>query len=116
MRRWNKARGKREKANGKGPAFSVAVLLLVALTVTVLGGCAAFPSRPEVPLKRATAAELMALLREREAAIQTMKGLFRVSIKGEGIPIAQRMEGAMYYRRPDAMRLLGFTALGERAV
>jgi hypothetical protein len=110
MRRWCKAWGSQEAANGKGPALSVAVLLLVSCTV--LGGCALFPSRPAVPLKQATAAELTALLREREAAIQTMKGLFRVSIKGEGIPIAQRIEGAMYYRRPDAMRLQGFTALG----
>ncbi len=110
MRRWCKGEVKRGKKGGHDPAFPIMALLLGALTV--VGGCALLPSRPEVPLKQATAAELTALLREREAAIQTMKGLFRVSIKGEGIPIAPRMEGAMYYRRPDAMRLQGFTALG----
>ncbi|MGH7233233.1 MAG: hypothetical protein ACREJU_18020, partial [Nitrospiraceae bacterium] len=59
-----------------------------------------------------TAEQLNALLREREAAVQTMKGLFRAQIQGPGIPIAQRVEGAMFYRRPDAMRLQGFNRLG----
>ncbi len=86
---------------------------VLPVALALIAGCAFWFPRAEVPLKEATAAELTALLREREAAIQTMKGLFRVSIKGEGIPIAQRMEGAIYYRRPDAMRLQGFTALGS---
>src|SRR5437867_8884756 len=41
-----------------------------------------------------------------------MKGLFRAQIKGPGIPIAQRLEGAMFYRRPNALRLQGFDQLG----
>ncbi len=86
---------------------------VLPVALALIAGCAFWFPRAEVPLKEATAAELTALLREREAAIQTMKGLFRVSIKGEGIPIAQRMEGAIYYRRPDAMRLQGFTVLGS---
>ena len=85
-------------------AFGLAVLLL--------SGCAVWPWRSEPPLREATAGQLTDLLREREAAIQTMKGLFRAQIKGSGIPIAQRLEGAMFYRRPHALRLQGFDQLG----
>ena len=34
-------------------------------------------------------------------------------MRGGIIPIASRMEGALYYRRPNAMRLRGFTAVGN---
>jgi hypothetical protein len=67
-----------------------------------------------MPLKEATAEQLTGRLQEREAAIQTMKGLFRAQIAGSGIPIAQRVEGAMYYRRPEALRLQGFNQLGGK--
>jgi len=56
---------------------------------------------------------LTALLRQRELAIQTMKGLFSAKVRGGIIPIATRMEGTVYYRRPNAMRLRGFTAIGS---
>jgi hypothetical protein len=69
--------------------------------------------REEVGLKQATVEELTALLSQRESAIQTMKGLFSAKVRGGIIPIASRVEGALYYRRPDAMRLRGFTAIGS---
>ena len=53
------------------------------------------------------------MLSQREAAIQTMKGLFSAKVRGGIIPIASRVEGALYYRRPKAMRLRGFTAIGS---
>jgi hypothetical protein len=66
-----------------------------------------------VQLRQATAEELTALLRQREAAVQTMKGLFSAKVRGGIIPIATRVEGAVYYRRPNAMRMRGFTAIGS---
>ncbi len=75
-----------------------------------VAGCAAW--KPALPLQQATAEELAQLLGDREGTIQTMKGLFRAQIKGPGIPIAQSLEGAMYFRRPDALRLQGFNRLG----
>ncbi|HEX5647175.1 MAG TPA: hypothetical protein VFX56_09420 [Nitrospira sp.] len=78
----------------------------------LLAGCAMFQPGPDVPLKRATAEELTALLRQREAAIQSMKGLFSAKVRGGVIPIASRVEGAVYYRRPNALRLRGFTPIG----
>jgi len=72
-----------------------------------------FTPREEVQLKQTTAKELTALLTQREAAIQTMTGLFSAKVRGGIIPIASRVEGALYYRRPNAMRLRGFTAVGS---
>ena len=90
-----------------------ALLLLCCLVVPLFSNCAAVPPRAEVGLKQATVEELTALLSQREAAIQTMKGLFSAKVRGGIIPIASRVEGALYYRRPDAMRLRGFTAIGS---
>jgi len=67
-----------------------------------------------VPLQQATAAQLTEQLHEREASIQTLKGLFRAQFAGPIIPLAQRMEGAVYYRRPEALRLQGFDHLGGK--
>ena len=83
------------------------------MALTLLSGCALFAPREEVRLKQATVEELTALLSQREAAIQTMKGLFSAKVRGGIIPIASRVEGALYYRRPNAMRLRGFTAIGS---
>ncbi len=79
---------------------------------SLLAGCAQFAPHEEVQLKQATVEELTALLSQREAAIQTMKGLFSAKVRGGIIPIASRVEGSLYYRRPNAMRLRGFTAVG----
>jgi hypothetical protein len=91
----------------------VSPIVISVLALTFLSGCALFAPREEVQLKQATVEELTALLSQREAAIQTMKGLFSAKVQGGIIPIASRMEGTVYYRRPDAMRLRGFTAVGS---
>lgn len=73
-------------------------------------GCATSTVTPPTP--ETTAERLAALLKEREAAVQTMKGLFSVQVSGGGLPFAQRMEGAMYFRKPGSLRLQGFNRLG----
>jgi hypothetical protein len=108
--RRGKARG--NKLKGKSEGVSLLAFSIVALAVVTLPACTLFPSREEVQLKQATAEELTVLLSEREAAIQTMKGLFSAKVRGGIIPIASRVEGSLYYRRPNAMRLRGFTAVG----
>jgi hypothetical protein len=90
--------------------FSLACLLFLAL---LLAGCGTSEPRQDVQLKQATANELTELLRQRELAIETMKGLFSAKVRGGIIPIATRVEGTVYYRRPNAMRLRGFTAIGS---
>jgi hypothetical protein len=84
------------------------------LTFYLLSGCAWFQRAPEAPLRQATAEQLTGLLQERETTIRTMKGLFRAQIKGPGVLIAQRVEGALYYRRPEALRLQGFNQFGGK--
>jgi hypothetical protein len=98
---------------GKTRNSFVSAIVVAVSALTVLSGCALFAPREEVPLKQATVEELTALLSQRAAAIQTMKGLFSAKVRGGIIPIASRMEGALYYRRPNAMRLRGFTAVGS---
>lgn len=89
-------------------------IMVLSAAVAGVSGCALWEGKPDVPLKEATAEQLTGRLQKREAAIQTMKGLFRAQIAGSGIPIAQRVEGAMYYRRPEAVRLQGFNHLGGK--
>jgi hypothetical protein len=86
---------------------------LITVLCLFIAGCSTTPPREELQLKQATADELTALLKQREAAIQTMKGLFSAKVRGGIIPIATRVEGAVYYRRPNAMRMRGFTAIGS---
>jgi hypothetical protein len=102
--------GQRENARRSSASSSIVVAMLA---LTLLSGCALFTPREEVQLKHATVEELTALLNQREAAIQTMKGLFSAKVRGGIIPIASRVEGTLYYRRPNAMRLRGFTAVGS---
>lgn len=90
----------------------VRALALIGLFYLVVTGCATTPVREEGGLKQATAEELATLLRQREAAIHTMKGLFSAKVRGGLIPISTRVEGAVYYRRPNSMRLRGFTPIG----
>ena len=78
-----------------------------------IAGCTTTPPSEERPLKQATVEDLTVLLREREAAVNTMKGLFSAKVRGGILPIATRVEGAVYYRRPNSMRLRGFTAIGS---
>jgi len=108
---WRSTRGnsRRTRCGAGGPlAFS-----LVALVLVTLSGCSLFPPREDIQLKQATVEELTALLSQGEAAIQTMRGLFSAKVQGGIIPIASRVEGALFYRRPSAMRIRGFTAVGS---
>ncbi len=100
-------------ARGEKRGRRWALLLVCFFLVPVFSSCAPVTPPEEVRLKQATVEELTALLNQREAAIQTMKGLFSAKVRGGIIPIASRMEGALYYRRPNAMRLRGFTAVGS---
>ena len=88
----------------------LAVVLLGPLVL--LSGCAVFGPKEDLPLKRVTVEELTALLRQRDAAVHSMKGLFSAKVRGGLIPILSRVEGTVYYRRPNALRLKGFTPFG----
>jgi len=92
-------------------AYPLTTLIAFWLLLTA---CALFvPKHEAPPLKQVTAEELTVLLHQREAAVHSMKGLFSAKVRGGLIPIASRVEGAVYYRRPNAVRLRGFTPLGN---
>ena len=56
---------------------------LVTLFCLLVAGCTTTPAPEEaVGLKQATAEELATLLRQRESAIRTMKGLFSAKVRG----------------------------------
>lgn len=86
-------------------AFGAAALMGV--------GCALVTPKEDSSLKTATVEELTSLLRQRETAIHSMKGLFTAKVRGGMIPIASRVEGTVHYRRPNALRLRGFTPVGS---
>lgn len=100
--------------NAKGLSHHLAwfIFHFALLALVSLGGCVGLFRQEEPPLREATAEQLTQLLREREEAIQTLKGLFRAQIKGPGIPVAQRVEGVLFYRRSSALRLQGFNHVG----
>lgn len=87
------------------------LVAFVLLAAGLAAGCAA-PRVAPVAAPEMTADRLAALLKDRDAAVRTMKGLFSVQVSGGGLPFAQRMEGAMYYRKPGSLRLQGFNRLG----
>jgi len=108
MRSWRrKGKSKKEKVKS-GSFFTFAFCLLPF----AFSGCALITPAPEEILKEATADQLVAVLEERAAAIQTLKGLFKVQVRGPGLPFAHRVQGAVFFQRPQALRLQGFTPFG----
>lgn len=83
--------------------------LLLILPIT---GCAGFSQRHFLPVDEGTSREVLDSLRQKEAIISTLKGLFQVSISGAGIPLSQDLNGVMAYRQPDQVHLKGFVRLG----
>ena len=90
------------------------VFLSLAVCVVLLAGCARAPVSPSVPSPpvAVTAEELVALLRARGAAIQTMKAQFSVEAMGGTIKGTRRMEAALVYQRPGSVRLQTFARIG----
>ncbi len=87
---------------------------LAIVAASLIGvGCALVTPEEDVSLQEATVQELTILLRQREAEIHSMKGLFTAKVRGGMIPIASRVEGTVHYRRPNALRLRGFSAVGS---
>jgi len=88
-------------------------LLSLVIGVTLATGCARLQKAPSVPAPAPiTAQELAVRLQERGAAIQTMKAQFSIEATGKDIKGTQRMEAAMVYQRPNAVRLRTFARIG----
>lgn len=66
------------------------VILLGPLVL--LTGCALVGPKEELSLKRVTVEDLTTLLRQRDTAVHSMKGLFSAKVRGGLIPILSRVE------------------------
>ena len=88
-------------------------LVLCAMTCAMVPGCALFSPSDTVPLLQATAEQLTARLQEQAGEVRTIKGLFSAKITGGILPIGQRIQGTVFYQRPNAIRLRGFSAVGS---
>ena len=51
-------------------------------------------------------------LRQKEATIRTLRGLFQASVSGSGIGFSQRFNGMMSYASPDQVHFRGFLRFG----
>ena len=81
------------------------------LGLVLLAGCARAPVIPSV-LPTVKAEEFVALLREREGAVETLKAQFAVEVSGAAVKAPQKMEAALVYRRPGTIRLQTFARMG----
>lgn len=97
----------------KSERTAIGIVLVAIGVMAFVSGCVGVFTQQAIPPRRATAEELASLLRQREMAISSLKGLFTAKVRGGWFPIASRVEGAVYYRRPHAMRLRGFTPMGS---
>ncbi|NKB82479.1 MAG: hypothetical protein GKS05_11450 [Nitrospirales bacterium] len=85
--------------------------LLCGLCLSV-SACAIHPPQPTLPIREATADQLLAQLHQKESAIHTLKGLFRADLRGDGWPLSYRLNGVFWYQKPEMIRLKGFTRFG----
>lgn len=95
--------------------LAVAVPGIVGIVcLTGLLSCAAPAHRlPRVDVPRLPADQVLLKLQEKEAAIRTLKGLFRAKVAGTDVPIASRLDGVFFYQRPSLLRLKGFAGFGN---
>ncbi len=94
-------------------------LLAGSLSLLLLGGCESVPKpataplpQADAPLRKVSAQELAALLHARAEATKSARGLFQAKIKGPGLLLPARVDGTVFYQRPDAMRVRGFSFFG----
>ncbi|HRB16024.1 MAG TPA: hypothetical protein PK224_09560 [Nitrospira sp.] len=110
MQYWREAKGETVEVTRKTASLGTVVVLLC---LSVLSGCALFGPAETIRLKKATAEQLTALLQEQAGEVRTIKGLFSAKITGGILPIGQRVQGTVFYQRPNAIRLRGFSAVGS---
>lgn len=78
-----------------------------------LGACVSrVPSPSVAPESTPTPEQVLATLHAREANITSLKGLFRADIQGSLLPFSQRIQGTLFYQRPQSIRIRGFTRFG----
>jgi hypothetical protein len=64
------------------------------------------------PVEEEQGRQVLEALRQKESAINTLRGLFQASISGTGVPFSQKFQGMFSYVQPDVVHLKGFIRLG----
>jgi hypothetical protein len=82
------------------------------LLMVLLVGCTGLFPGSLRPVEEEQERRVLEALRQKEATIRTLRGLFQASISGSGIPFSQNILGTVSYRRPDMVHLKGFIRLG----
>ncbi len=82
------------------------------LAITLLVGCAGLFQEALRPVEEGQGRLVLEVLRQKEEAIHTLRGLFQASVSGSGIPLSQNFQGMFSYERPDVLHLKGFIRLG----
>lgn len=108
---WTPMPREREDPHTRPTSWIVPIFFLSGI-LFALSNCAPLPQRPAISVKPAIAEQLLATLGQKESAILSLKGLLRIHIQGDGVPISRRMDGVLLYRRPRLIRLKGFSPLG----
>ena len=91
--------------------WSVVVMLLFGLA-----GCPRLaPVRSPPPDVALTPETVLSTLREREANLETLKGLFQVDVQTSALSFLSRVRGTVVYQRPQSIRITGMTFLGGAA-
>ena len=82
--------------------------------VLSLGACAGrAPSPPLVaPGPVLTPEAVLATIHAREANITSLKGLFQADVQGPLSSFSYRIQGTLFYQRPQSIRIKGFTRFG----
>lgn len=98
----------------RAPSWDVpkATWVLGMILLWFLSGCAAFQREPLMQVDEETSRQVLDVLRQKESAISTLRGLFQASVSGHGIPLSQDLTGIVAYREPDHVHLRGFIRLG----
>ncbi len=86
-------------------------VVLVALSCLVLS-CTTLEEKDTMPVREFSADQLLQKLNQNEAAIGSLKALFRANIHGEGVPVSYRVDGVFLYKRPSTIRLKGLSRFG----
>ncbi len=82
------------------------------LSLMFLAGCAGFFLGGLQPVDEVESHRVIEALRQKEKAIQTLRGLFEASISGSGVPFNQNLQGMFSYEQPDVLHLKSFVRLG----
>jgi hypothetical protein len=93
----------------RSPCFLKGLCIVLFLLLT---GCAGLFQGSYSAVPEDQSRYVLESLRQKEATIRTLRGLFQASVSGSGIGFSQRFNGMMSYASPDQVHLRGFLKFG----